>query len=307
MKLSRIILFFAILSLAGCDRYGKNDDYSNIAGTKISIIAPPGFRASPNFIGLEKDAESGIQFIDLVGGNYDRNMATYTRDVFENQGLTVLEFKDLIIDGFKAKFAHVKTDEHSQNMMVVFGDSTFSVSAVAMFPTDSTGKVQSEIKQSLLTMKYDKNLKVDPFGAAYFKVLPNDSKFRFAKASGNMYVFPVNGVVKDSYENEPVVMVMPLPFDEKSATEDLMQSLVDGLIQSGLTVEDVKNTSENPINGYKAISSRYYFKLNGVDKLGYMAVIVKGRQALAFYGMTASDYDGNIVEFEKLLHSLRFK
>jgi hypothetical protein len=305
MKSGLILFFFAILSIIGCDRYGKNDDYRNIPGTKISIIAPPGFRPSPNFIGLEKNADTGIQFIDLVGGNFERNTSTFDTKGFEDKGLTVLELNDIVIDGFKAKFAHVRGD--SETMVAIFGDNTFSVSAMAMFPSDSTGKTASEIKQAFLTMKYDKNLKIDPFAAAYFEVLPNDSKFRFAKASGNMFTFSENGIIKNSYENEPMVIVTPLPFDEKIPAEDMMQSLVDGLIQSGLTVDDVRNTSEDPINGYKAIRSQYYFNHNGVHKLGYLAVIVKGRQAIAFYGITQTDYNTNMIAFEKLLQSLRFK
>ena len=303
MDLRPILLLFIVCGICGCD----HDDYMTIPGTRLSIAAPDGFKPSENFTGLEKDDQTGIQIKDLVGADFHAGERTFTKESFEEKDLEVIAFEELTIDGFKAKFAHLKGLENNETMAVIFGDDSFTVSAMAIFPTGSDQAMRSALKKSLQTIKYDKNRKVDLLADAYFEILPNASKFKFAKATGNMFVFSPGGALKSSYENEPMVTIVPLPFDQTMTKQDLFETVVEGLIDNGFTVEDVRNTTEDPINGYNAISSRYYFRQGSSHKLAYLALLAKGKRAIAFYGIAKEDWNGNMAEFEKLLKSVRFK
>lgn len=301
MKFKLIVLFISF------NLFAQNNNYVNIKGTRLSIIPPKGFVAAENFIGLKKDETSGIQIMDLVGGNFDTNTATYTKATFEKKGITVLEFEELKVDGFKAKFSHLKVTDGSESVQLVFGDSTFSVMVIGLFPTSSREELFSEIKKAFLKIKYDKNLIIDPFASSAFKVEKNESKFKYAKASANMFMFSENGIDKKSYDDEPMVMITSLPFDESMTKEKLFEDLVNGLIEQGFVKKETKNLSKKNINGYDTIEVECYFEHKSVPKLAFMTILIKNNKAIIFYGMAQTNFQENINEFKKLSNKLTIK
>lgn len=301
MKFKLILLFISF------NIFAQNNNYVNIKGTRLSIIPPKGFVDAENFIGLKKDETTGIQIMDLVGGNFHSNTATYTKATFEKKGITVLEFEELKVDGFQAKFSHFKGVDNNERVNITFGDSTFSVMVTAFFPTNSRNELFSGIKESFLKIKYDKKLTVDPFASSSFKVEKNDSKFKFAKASANMFIFSENGIDKVSYDDEPMVMITSLPFDEAIAKEKLFEDLQKSLIEQGFVKKETKNTSKKSINGYDTIEAECYFEHKSEPKLAYMTILIKNNKAIVFYGMAKSKFQENIIEFKKLSNKLTIK
>lgn len=302
MKFKLIVLFISF------NLFAQNNNYVNIKGTRLSIIPPKGFVDAENFIGLKKDETTGIQIMDLVGGNFDSNTATYTKATFEKKGITVLEFEELKIDGFKAKFSHLKVTDGSESVQLVFGDSTFSVMVIGLFPTSSREELFSEIKKAFLKIKYDKNLIIDPFASSAFKVEKNESKFKFAKASANMFMFSENGIDKKSYDDEPTVLITSLPFDNKDNTkEKLFEDLVNGLIAQGFIKKETKNESKKSINGYDTLEVECYFEQKSEPKLAFMTILINNNKAIIFYGMAQSNFQENIIEFKKLSNKLTIK
>jgi len=301
MKFKLILLFISF------NLFAQNNNYVNIKGTRLSIIPPKGFVAAENFVGLKKDETTGIQIMDLVGGNFDSNTPTYTRATFEQKGITVLEFNELKIDGFQAKFSHIKGTDSSERVNVVFGDSTFSVMVTAIFPTSSREELFPEIKKAFLKIKYDKTLVIDPFASSAFIVEKNESKFKFARASANMFIFSENGIDKESYDDEPMVMITSFPFDESLTKESFLEDLVNGLIKQGFIKKETKNVSKESINGYNTIGAECYFEHKSESKLVFLNILMNTNKVIVFYGMTNSKYQENIIEFKKLLNNLTIK
>ncbi|MCO6163003.1 hypothetical protein [Flavobacterium sp. NRK F7] len=169
----KIILFLFLTACVFGSNQSIEDGYINIKGTRLFILPPKGFKESKTIIGLEKDENTMIQVMDLIGGNYESNALTYTKSKFEEKGITVLNFEELKIDGYKAKMAHIKGQDGYESLQVVFGDNTFSAMVMCLFLTQDRNEILPEIKASLLKIKYDTNLKVDPFASSAFKVEKN--------------------------------------------------------------------------------------------------------------------------------------
>lgn len=304
---AKLFLFF----LFTINVFGYNNpnitDYINIKGTRLSIIPPKGFTESKTIIGLEKGEIAVIQIMDLVGGNFESNTATYTKAEFERKGLTVLEFKELTIDGFKAKFSNIKGKDNRELVQIVFGDATFSVMVNAIYPSNLRDELLPDITNSLLKVKYDKKMIVDPFSASHFLVDPNTSKFKFAKASANMFVFSENGIDKVSYENEPIALITSYPFDKTMTKEAVIESMVNGLLQQRFIKKEIKNTSKKNINGYEAMEIELYLEHNSKDKLAFMTVLIKDNIAISFSGVAESNFEENISEFKKLTNAIKIK
>lgn len=301
-----LLLLFISSNLFGCNNQNGNK-YVTIKGTKLSIIPPKGFSESDEIIGLEKDEESIIQVMDLVGGNFESNTATLTISEFQKKGISVLEFKNLKIDGFKAKYANIKGADDDERAILVFGDSTFSATLIAIFPSTSKNELLEDIKNSFFNVKYDKTLKIDPFANSNFIVEKNNSKFKFAKASANMFIFSENGNIKESYNSEPIVMISTYPFDREMSKEKLIEDMQSGLIEQGYIKKTIKNMSDKSINGYDSLEVEFYGEHNSKYMLTFMTVLVEGNKVLVFYGNAESDFIGNIREFKKLTSTLKIK
>ncbi len=218
-----------------------------------------------------------------------------------------MEFEELLIDGYKAKFSHLKGADSSESVQLVFGDSTFSVMVIGLFPTSSREQLFSEIKKSFLKIKYDKTLVVDPFASSAFKVEKNDSKFKFTKAVANFFMFPENGIDKESYDDEPMVMITSYPLDETMTKEKLVDISVSSLVQQGFVKKEIKNISEKSINGYSTMEVECYFEHKSEPKLVFITVLIKDNKAVVFYGFAKSKFQENIVEFKKLSNKLTIK
>jgi hypothetical protein len=306
MKTKIILLLLISANLFGWNNPIENV-YLNIKGTRLSIIPPKGFKESKTIIGLEKNDNAAIQVMDLVGGNFESNTLTYTKSEFEKKGITVLEFEELKVDGFRAKFSHIKGKENNESVQVVFGDESFCAMVIAVFPTSMRNELFSEIKESFLKIKYDKNLKVDPFASSAFKVEKNESKFKFAKASANMFIFSENGVVKNSYNDEPMIMITSYPFDKSMTKEKLLEDAVKGLVKQGFVLKETKNTSKENINSYNSIEAEFYFEHKSEIKLSHITILIKDDKAIVVYGNAKSKFEENIREFKKLINSLKIK
>lgn len=303
MKLKIILFLFLSISL-----FAQNsNNYINIKGTKLSIMPPSGFKESKKMIGLEKNDDCIIQIMDLVGGNFESNTATYKRSEFEKRGITVLDFQELKIDGYDALFSNIKGNDANEMVNVIFGDNTFSVMITAIYPSSSRNELFPEIKNSFLKIKYNKSLIVDPFAASTFIVEKNDSKFKFAKASANMFLFSENGTVKDSYENEPMVMVTSFAIDKTFTTESVMESCINGILQQGAVKKETKNISSKSINGYDTLQAECYFEHKSKTKLNYITILIKDNVAIAIYGMAETKFDENLLEFKKIVNKVRIK
>ena len=163
------------------------------------------------------------------------------------------------------------------------------------------------IKASLLKIKYDKKLIVDPFAASTFIVDKNDSKFKFAKASANMFLFSENGTVKDAYIDEPMFLVTSYPFDKTMTKEIILEKSIDGLLQQGFIKKEIKNTRKESINGYDTIQAECYFEHQSKTKLALMTVMIKNDVALVSFGSAESKFEENINEFKKIIRKLKIK
>ena len=140
-----------------------------VPGTKVSLMPPPGFRLATNFTGFEKDAFTAMTVMDLDGGNFYTNAATYTKEKFEGKGLLVLEFERLKVDGYPAIRALIKSPvDGSLSHQLVFGDTTFSAMVVGLVPSVDTSSSNS-VRHALGTVTYDKEVVVGPYEGTSFR------------------------------------------------------------------------------------------------------------------------------------------
>lgn len=298
------ILILFTFTLISCKEEEKKR--VNIPATKVFIEAPQDFKLSKSIIGLEKGTNAIIQISDLVGGNFDSNSRDFSKKGFEDRGVKVFEYKEFKLDGYQAKYIHMQGQDNQEAMNVVFGDSTFCDMVMAIFPANDK-TTADQIKKAIFSIKYNKELKVDYLNLAFFKVNNNKSKFKFAQASGNMFTYSTGGVVKKSYENEPMFLITPLPGDSGLTKKELSESIFNGLIQNSFIVLEEKNIKTERVNGYDAYEIEVYGFLKGKKVLVYLLVLRNENKALALEGVAYSDFDNELIGFKEIAHNVVFK
>lgn len=275
----------------------KSSKHLNIPGTRVFVIPPTGFVTSTTLPAIEKGNEGLLQAMDLIGGSFYTNAATFSKEKFEQKGVKVFEYKEFKINNYPAKMVLVQGDPKTKMYNLVFGDSTFSTSVMGVFATNDN-QTGEQIKQAIQSIYYDKTFEVNPFATAPFKLDDTKSIFKFAKFSASMYMYSIDGVKRDSYGNEPYFMAFAAPTEGASlkAIADDMSNVIKGAT--------IKNISETKTNGLQSFKREVYGKLNGKAAVLFQHVVLIGESAVVMQGIADDNFEKYIAEFEKLANTV---
>jgi hypothetical protein len=277
----------------------------NIPGTRLYIIPPQGFTVSSSLPAIEKGNDAIIQAMDLVGGSFYSNAATFTKTSFQQMGITVFDFRELTVNGYPAKMALMQGDPTAKVYNLVFGDSTFSIMITAIFPSNDNA-VKEQVEKALASIYYDKTKQVDPFATAPFKLDDSQSVFKFANFTASIYVYSVNGVKKSSYDDDPYLMVISLPA-EGVTPEGAANSMLSSIQKYGMVIKDMKNVSTGSTNNFAAYQREVYCKINDADALVFQHVVTIGSSLIVMQGIARSNYENTLQEFKKLTGTIAKK
>jgi hypothetical protein len=309
-----ISLIFTLLTFIACGQTVndkvitnvKTDKHINIPGTRLYIIPPDSFKLATSFIGLQKDNNAMIQVMDIVGGNFNSNAATFNKAAFEEKGIKVFDYQEFTINGFSAKYIYMQGKPTVKAYDLVFGDATFSTMIMAYCSADDK-KTEAQIKDALLSVTYDKNLKTDPMANASFLLNDSNSKFKFFKSSTGLYIYSIDGIEDTSGGGAPMILVTPFPYEASMTPETVSVMVLIGFEKHGFTDKEIKNKSTEKVNGYMAIEEEIYGKMNGKNCVIYQLIVADKDKAIAIQGITTSNFESNITEFKKLAHTVKFK
>ncbi len=311
MKRKFILFFFAALISQFCAQSPKPKENNkiektNIPGTRLHLGVPEGFIVSESITGIEKNENTAISVMDLTEGNYYSTISTFTKSNFESKGVTVVSFKEHEVGGFPAKTVHLKTFK-TEGFGLVFGDSTFSTMVTGMIPLGDSVSL-NQVKKCLESISYDKTMKIDPLEFAKFELDTKKSKYKFAKSSASIYMYSIDGIVKDSYDDDPMFTVNQLPYDKTQMTPKLIaQQMILSQMQYGLYYDKLEEESTEKINGYKSYETHFRGELKGKQVLMYLLVVVKGDNSFTCIGMAKSDFEKQLKEYQNLAKSITLK
>jgi hypothetical protein len=284
----------------------KTANHINIPGTRVFIIPPPGFQLTTSFFGLQKGETSVFQIYDLVGGNYYTNAASFSEENFRMNGAKIFDFREFKVNGFPAKYVFMETASNEKAISLVFGDSTFSTMIMAVYPSTDyeTGE---QIENAIKTIYYDKDLKIDPFATAAFRLDESKSIFKFSKSVSGMFLYTINGVDNESSQDAPLIYITTIPKDPTMTAKSISDMLIANMKKYGLTEEKLTNISTKKVNGYQAYEVEIYGKMEGESSLIYQLIVLGKDKAITIQGVVKSDFDKNLIEMKRLAKTIKLK
>lgn len=275
----------------------KTAQHRQIPGTRVFVVPPAGFNASAELPAFDNGGSGVIQAMDLEGGNYYTNAATFSREKFEASGVHVLDFRELKVNQYPAKMCLIQADSMTRVYNIVFGDSTFSTMVMGLYPTNNAA-LGAEVTKALQTVFYDKSLRIDALANAPFTLDETKSIFKFSKYTANMYLYSLGGTARDAGENEPYFFVMALPAEGVD-----LASIADEMLEKLQPVRIV-GSSAAPVNGFTSLRREIYSTQDGQEALFYQHVVRVGNTVVLMQGGAPDNFQQNLAEFEKLSNTI---
>jgi hypothetical protein len=254
---------------------GKSQNkYIDIPRTKVSIIQPEGSKLLKYQTGLIKDNELSIMILEYTSSNYIKDVSNFNKSNYESRGLKVSEEKETTVDDFPAKIIFSNSGSPELNtMMLMFGDNSFSVTVVCNYKSNDKS-LENKLKEILLSIKYNKNKKVDPFENTHLTIDTISSSFRFKSFLANNYVFSPSR--QENPKENSFVTLTTTEFEKSMSLEGLVQMGINRLKERGNYGYMNDTTSKYKIDDYDALLSIGDFYAGTEQKYLYQLVLVKG-------------------------------
>jgi hypothetical protein len=293
-----------LFTLASLCAYAQ-DGYVKIQGTRLSLKPPAGFEPISGFTGLKKGETSMIQVFDLGGGDYNATSKSFTKEEFEKKEMKVLSFTETKISGFPARIVHAAASEEARMYSVMFGDATFSVMMMGMYPATES-ELETEMKEALLSARYNKDEVIDPFASVNFKLDDSKSKLKFVKSAANMFIYTIGGAEKA--KDGPMVIVVSVPLEGEAAKpKDLAEQMVAGLKNKGFGGLKATEKEDLKVNGCDGYSMKLQAKKDDKEATILIQSFVKNDTAVIIQGICQGKPEDDIAEIKALSSTLQIK
>ncbi len=313
--MQKYIFIMLIALLSSCSEGGNFPEvikntatakHTNIPGTRLSVIIPPGFSIAGGYMGLRKSS-AVLQVYDLTDGNFFNSGAIYNKDKFEREGAQILEYKDVVVDGFKGKYIHMKNNDNTLVYTLAFGDSTFCTTVLGIYHEDEQAEGK-ELKGILESIAYDVNKKIDPFSRAVFKIDDTASAFKFSKLTGSAYIYTWGGKDLKFNDDEPYVIITAVNYNAVTPLPAIADSVFKTVEdEHGMTERDIKNAQQLNTYNYPAYEREVYGMSNGKLTLLYELALVKDKNMVVYAGHSKTDFTTNLALFKELSRTITFK
>ncbi|WP_282016042.1 hypothetical protein [Marinifilum flexuosum] len=302
--MKRVIPLFLLIVIFNTCCFGQKKQ-SKIPRTRVSISIPDGYSLMPATTGLQKDDKQGIIIMDLVGGNYYTNAKDFNKRTFELQGIKVFSCEETKVDGYPAKIMLGSTDDKNYNSIsLVFGDTTFSTMISSIHKANDQA-LETSLKETILSVKYNKEIVIDPFEGVGFTVDTLSTKFKFGGFSSNMYVFTPIG--KNGSTEKSMVILTPTPFDGSLTQEQVSQMAINGLKKHGMYGFKTDSTENCQMDGANALTKigDCYAGVNHMHH--HQLILLKNDLALIIYGMCDHKNEEMKAEISEFCEKIRIK
>jgi hypothetical protein len=119
-----------------------------------------------------------------------------------------------------------------------------------------------------------------------------------------MYLYALNGEVKDSYMSESSLTAMAINSDSPLNAEELVKQVLEDMKKYGLNEAVTTYQSSKTINGYTAFELITYGNVAREKHAVYHMAVVKGNRGFIVQGVAVSDFETTIQQFEQLAHTV---
>ncbi len=306
MKINLLLpaLLFSLFSFA------QATAYIPIAGTKLSMIPPPGFTAATGFSGFQYEAKNASIVVTVIPGPLDEVSKGFSAETIKQNGMTLLDKKIVDLPTTKADLYNVSQEGNGTTYykkILVFGDAKQTVLINGMYPAASKS-LEAGIEKSILSVIFNDKPEEDPIAAAAFSLDVNGTTLQFTKAVSGSLIYTRDGKIPTAAEDKAVFVgsasLTPVAVtDKKQFSLARLKKLPNG--ETTIAKETNPVTIDN-LNGFEIIADG--ITAEGKKQLVYQVILFidKGGYYI-LYGSAADKLENNLADFKKIAQTFQQK
>lgn len=285
-------------------RSQKTASHLNIGSTRLFMIPPKGFSIADDFVGLIRDRNCTIRFVESKGEKIRGNFLNYSDDAFIKQGNEILESRKIHVNEFPGKLIVITGEsKNSEKLYLLFGDNSFSALVTAEYQTVEK-KTREEIYHALESIYFDRNFQSQLSMNASYLFTDTNSRYKFCEKMEQFDVYTIDGELKAINSQDPLIMVTTMEHMRTAPLDKVSEMNRLGMKKLGVTDLKVSELSHEPINGYETLSLKISFTAGGVSKTSYQAFFKKGDQIVLVQGIVFDKDLDKLEEIKQFIYSI---
>lgn len=305
MKFLLYLTFIGIF-IKSCDR--NSSEKILIPGTHVKLLPWGNYSLLKDASGLKWGQDIVLDIMDFPGNDFHTTEISFTKEGLEKRGLKVFEFTDTIMNGYHTKLAYLDGSNLMREFELTFGDSSFSCLAVAMCPDNMEQSKKDSMKRTLLSIEYDKKIKVDPFATARFKVNNNTSDLKFYKLTGNGYMYSINGKSNPfDFPDEPILSLSSMPYSKGLQLSDYHLMRTKGFVGTDILNYSIESEKDTLLDTFNCLETIGYADINNKKVLIFIAVLKCQDNVLCVEAISHGDFKNDLKKFNEFTDAITIK
>lgn len=284
----------------------------NIRGTRVLIDKSENYTYIDELKRFQKSPDNYFQLIEIPDQNFNQTIPNIINkiDQLEKQGGKIRIKKEFKLGDYNAYFLLAPQGNISEQVILAFGDNSFTVSVMGVFPNDE--KDRKEITDLILSVYLDKDLKPNLDDNLFYNLDLKGSDFKLSTVNGTMGIYTLNGEKindEDLFENHFIIGTLPTStdFDLKNYSDQLIHKLENNnfkekRIEIKILSEDEFKEGENNIIKIDMIGTIQGEKLKMFQYIKQTPIGI-----IQFIGFDFTEASNYINEYKNMTSEIRLK
>lgn len=243
-------------------------------------------------------------YLEVSKGFRSGNMGKAGMELVSRKEVTVQG-----LDGILLEVDQFKDGTTYEKLILIFGDESHSVFLNAVCPKGQTKNISKAMQESVLSMVYQPDLKVDPLETLPFTMGSEGTGFDSSRVIMGALMFTREGGTPPRSVDKAVIFAVVT--SDKSEISDKRAAAVEAFKHSGggnhdVYVDSIAEVTIDGLQGYEIVGSGVDNK-SGVRELMFQVLLYGYQRTTLIMGTAASDYDKNVEAFRKISRTLRHK
>lgn len=280
--------------------------HQRIPGTKVQLLWPEGYRVVAGRTSLEGPAGQVVAATVVSRGNFWEAEKGLNRQDLQARRMRLIKLGGMNVQDYPAKYAYFQGADKSYGAWIMFGDSSFVVSVVAVVPEAQSHEIPGLI-ETLKTIHYDRKTKVNPMELAVFEADTVQTDFRLKAAVGSSYVY-----ISETYQSNITIAQLEQNQPIKD-TLDLHMKLIDGIRAEMVQGDQSTTTSLEDAKYLQSSSQRTLESITRIDMAGknpswlLIQLVHSPKHTLVFNALLQSDGEKAVRETRDFINRVRIK
>lgn len=281
--------------------------HTNIPGTHVFIIPPPGFIASTGSMkGFIKDETTTfLSVTEFSGKSFAAEAANNSAEKMRAKGFSVFIEEETNVGPYKARKMRIGDGENSTVWQLLFGNDSFAVMVMGIYPSgDELSGMQ--IAEAIETVTYDKDLVVDEMAGLNYSIKPNDSRYKYLKTQAGLNFYSLDGNADLKNDDNTFLVLSQVP-RENGTAQSFAEIALESTLRNGFSNPTIKSKGFLTINNNSAYEMEVGCTLKGKPVTVYIAVVTKDQTAVMVEGMAKRNSSETIAGFKVFTDAIVIK